>query len=394
VRVFVYAQHLSGVGHYVRGHEIARALAEAHDVALLEGGFEVPRSASGPRVRRIRVPGVRHGAQGLEPTDEGRRLASVLEERRRALSAATTTLAPDAVVIEHYPFSKWELETEILAVLDAARAANPAVLRVCAIRDVCRKTRHEAVADGAYVERVLARLSAHFDAVLVHADPAVTRLEEHFDAAHRIPVPVAYTGYVSERAVRAAGNAAPSATAGYVVASEGAGSGGDEFVFACVDAWRSLHVRRAVGDRSLVVFPGLLFPDASRERLRRETSGGPFVVREFSSDFLDCLVGADLSVGRAGYNTCTNVLETRKRAVLVPDPRMSDQRFRARRLADLGLATCLEPEHLSVERLAAEIEAALAEDPPEHAVDLDGARGTRRVLQELSRPTGARTTGR
>ena len=38
MRIVVHAQHLSGVGHHVRAVALARALATAHDVVLVDGG--------------------------------------------------------------------------------------------------------------------------------------------------------------------------------------------------------------------------------------------------------------------------------------------------------------------------------------------------------------------
>src|SRR4030095_7923839 len=96
----------------------------------------------------------------------------------------------------------------------------------------------------------------------------------------------------------------------------------------------------------------------------------------FTSDFLGWVERADLSISRAGYNTCTNLLETRTRALLLPDPRMSDQRLRAQRFAEHGLAEVVHEEEPSVELLAEAIEAALRREPPRHAFDLDGAQQT------------------
>ena len=97
-------------------------------------------------------------------------------------------------------------------------------------------------------------------------------------------------------------------------------------------------------------------------------------MRPFSGEFLHWLQRADVSVSRAGYNTSTNLLETRVRAVLVPDPRMSDQAFRARRLADCGVAEVVEEAAASPERLAEALCAAAARPRPQHDFDLDGAR--------------------
>jgi hypothetical protein len=47
VRIFCHAQHLSGVGHFVRMRAIARGLRPAHDVVLVHGGRPM-RAARSP----------------------------------------------------------------------------------------------------------------------------------------------------------------------------------------------------------------------------------------------------------------------------------------------------------------------------------------------------------
>jgi predicted glycosyltransferase len=96
------------------------------------------------------------------------------------------------------------------------------------------------------------------------------------------------------------------------------------------------------------------------------------------------MAAADLSISQAGYNACTNVLETRVRSILVPNPATLDQVIRAGRLAERGLARALDAESLDPERLAAAIVDALAAPAPVHQVDLDGARNTRRRIEEIA----------
>jgi predicted glycosyltransferase len=53
--IMLYSQALSGVGHYVRSFEIARALSQRHEVQLVDGGRRVPRAADN-EVRRLVLP--------------------------------------------------------------------------------------------------------------------------------------------------------------------------------------------------------------------------------------------------------------------------------------------------------------------------------------------------
>jgi predicted glycosyltransferase len=379
-RVLVYAQHLSGVGHYVRIREIARAVAEQHSCHFVQGGRNVPRPVDRGRLEFIELPPIRRGRQGLEPIDDSRSIGEVLHARAGALARAAAEIAPDVVIVEHYPFSKWALEPEIDAMLDAARGANAAAEFVCSARDIVRKTRHEGVPAEVYRQRVTSRLNERFDALYLHADRRFTRLEEHFDAASEIAIPISYTGFVSEKPQPGLEPAdrgeAAGADGGWVIVSCGGGSGSGAWVERVVEAWGRLVARGAHGGRRMRVFPGLFWSAEEVAVLQRRADDARCVVAAWSGDFFRWVQRAELSISRAGYNTCVNVLEARCRALLVPDPRMSDQPFRAQRFAEHGLAEVVASPEPSAAELADAIEAALRRERPQHAFDLDGARRT------------------
>ena len=70
-------------------------------------------------------------------------------------------------------------------------------------------------------------------------------------------------------------------------------------------------------------------------------------------------------------------------AVVAPDPTMSDQRARARRLASLGLVALVEGDPLHPDDVAAAIARAIALPRPRARVDLDGAASTCALLERL-----------
>jgi len=371
VRVLCHAQHLSGVGHFVRMHAIASGLAAGgHDVHLVDGGRPVPRADGGlcrlPLPRLERVGGRLAGRDGVDGE-------SVVAERARLLTDAVERIRPDVVVVDHFPFSKWELEPEIAAMAGAAHRHGARV--VCSLRDVVRQTAFEDVPPDVYASRVLELVGAHFDGVLVHADPSFVRLEEHFVRAADLPVSLRYTGFVGT--VPESPGDAP-AHEPYAVLSCG-GTAGTPFLRASIAGFR----RATAGDMRLLVFPdprtaaadGDVLGVAGDDRVR---------VCGFTSEFGSWLAGSAVSVSRGGYNTTVDLLRSRVPAVIVPDPRMSDQRARARRLAELGLAAVVEGDPPSSEAIAAAIENALAAPRPRHSLDLNGVATTRTLLERLA----------
>lgn len=232
-----------------------------------------------------------------------------------------------------------------------------------------------------YYEEVCPTLNAYFDAVLVHGDPKVTRLEDHFPWVEDLVVPVVYTGFVCERLVD---RTPPSETPDrYVLVSAGGGAEGYAIAAPCIEAWKRLHDEEAVGDRVMVIFAGAFIDDAHFEALQELCGDGPFYLERFTSGFLRWMHGAELSVSRAGYNTCMNLLETRTRAILVPSVAMDDQEYRAQRLRALDLADVVHPDRLSVGRMAEAISSRLSVPETEHNLALDGAEEMRRFVLSL-----------
>ncbi|MFN8027385.1 MAG: nucleotidyltransferase family protein [Acidimicrobiia bacterium] len=233
MRVVCHSQHLTGIGHHVRMHCIASALATGHEVHLVEGGRSVPRPRLAAEPERLVVPVLLRDDSGELVGAGGEPGAAVLAERRRVLADAVAVIRPDVVLIDHYPFSKWELTEEIGALTAAARAANPGTRVVCSLRDLVPQTRYEAVGRSAYDAEVLRRLRDDFDAVLVHAEPTWSGLGDTFPAAGEVEPPVRATGYVVEPALTPRPGELPDEP--YAVASAG-GLEATEFLGAVVAA--------------------------------------------------------------------------------------------------------------------------------------------------------------
>jgi len=380
LRILVYAQHLSGVGHYVRTYEIARALASHHQVHWVEGGRPVPHAPC-PRLRLVELPRIRRGPDGLiRGLDASQDTDSLMRLRAARLLEQVEAIRPRVFLIEYFPFSKWELSCELLPAIAAVRAQGGRVL--CSLRDVVRKTRFETAPDLAYAQRVTELLNRHFDALLVHADPALTRLEEHFPAVADIRPPIHYTGLVSEKLSRAPATDTEIArlTDGrpFVLASAGGGAGGRHLITLAARTWRDPGV--AAG-RPLVICAGLGWSEQFLRELSQGSAPGRVLVLPFSGDFLHWLAAADLSISQCGYNTAANLLETGTPAIVCPNPNMSDQPFRAQRLAERGLVALLSPDG-GVEDLARAIDHALSQPRGGHQVDLDGALHTCEWISE------------
>lgn len=382
-RVLIYVQHLSGTGHFVRMFEIARELARDNDVHLVCGGRDVPRRESPWPIRRIELPKICRGVTGLTPVESGQDIMVVMRNRRDRLSAAVNEIQPEHLLIEHFPFSKWDLYDEISSLIAEARAANPAVRIHCSLRDISPATRFDPQ-DGLHENKIGRTLHDHFDSLLVHADPQVVRLEDHAPWASTLELPVEYTGYVSEKPDPHRENVfdAPTATSlsdPLAVVSVG-GKDGTALLNCCVEAWGLVERDDAFRNGTMVLFCPLFGVDRSLQTLEATARGHRVRVEAFTEHYLQWLQRAAISISQAGYNTCVNLLETQTRAILVPNPAMSDQDARARRFDELGLAAAIDPRELNVDLLASMMRRQIHAPRPISAIDLRGAQRTAELL--------------
>jgi predicted glycosyltransferase len=101
------------------------------------------------------------------------------------------------------------------------------------------------------------------------------------------------------------------------------------------------------------------------------------MVREFSDDVMALIDAADIVVAMGGYNTVCEIMSLRKRAILVPRIRpVQEQWIRAKRLALLGLATVIHPDHLTplalIRAVYEELERKNVHPGTLYRLDMDG----------------------
>ncbi len=380
MKIAVYCQYVMGVGHLFRMLEICRAL-DGHDVLLLTGGPPVD-AAIPEHVRHLPMTGLKMDAdfRYLLPMEEGADVEKIKAERQRMLLDTFSSEKPDVALIELYPFGRKAFRFELDPLLEMIHAPGPMRCRtVCSLRDILVEKKDLS----GFEKRVIKILGRYFDALLVHGDPRVIRLEATFTRVPDIPVPLVYTGYVAppvppgaREGVRSALGVSPRER--LVVASAGGGRIGRRLLETVVAAMD--RIDPALECR-LHLFTGPFLDEATFEKLRRR-AGERTRIERFTTDFLSYLAAADLSVSMGGYNTCMNILASRVPALVRPSPRDQEQRLRVERLARVDAMVQLGEDDLDPRRLAAKMEARLQRSsPPAMSIDMQGAAFTARWLE-------------
>lgn len=367
-RVLFYVQYLQGVGHLCRAANIARAIAKKGlTVDLVSGGMPVRElDVSGVQLHQLAPVKCRNGDFGDLIDEHGQDLRNGLKrQRRNALLSLFRLRRPAAIIIEAFPFGRRQMRFELLPLLEEARSASPKPRIICSVRDILHVTEKP---DRTQETNDLIR--EFFDDILVHGDPNFARFDETFGATSEIAGKVRYTGLVSDslRVVDVwQGN-----NVGEVVVSAGGGATQSERLLAAALEARPISAARDLPWR-LLAGPNL--PDEELTKLSANLKDGVMLERN-RADFSRLLAECSVSVSQAGYNTVVDILRCGCPAVLAPYSArgQTEQRFRARRMHEFGLAQLVEAEHLNGRSLADALDAALAaQSRPVAPFDLAGA---------------------
>ncbi|CUH98790.1 glycosyltransferase family protein [Leisingera aquaemixtae] len=374
MKVLIAVTHLLGTGHLSRALTLARAFSAArHRVQVASGGFPAPQlNAEGVEV--IQLPPLRSdGVDFTRLLDADGSLAgeAYLTRRKDALCAALHRLQPDVLITELYPFGRRSLRQEFLALLEAAAALPRRPVILSSIRDILAPPSKPEKAEKA--DAVIAR---HYDAVLVHSDPAATRLEASWPVSPMLAGRLRYTGYV---APPAAGPHPKLAGRGEVLVSAGGGSVGTPLYRAALEAARQMPDtpwRLLVGGS-----------DAGARIAEFAKAGSPALLEPARKDFRQMLSHAAASVSMCGYNTALDLLQAGTPAVLIPFDagNETEQGLRAASLAPLNGMEVVKTADLTPEALCAAVKAAM-QAPPRLAggFRFDGAARSVEIAAELA----------
>jgi predicted glycosyltransferase len=373
MRVAFHVQHLQGTGHLKRASVICKALAEAgHEVTCFSGGIPVAEFDFGS-AELVQLPPARAADLTYNSlVDEGANVVDGkwMNARRDFLIGAIERRCPQIIVTESFPFGRRLLQFELDPLLGWVEASSPRIRMAVSVREIL---------DGfpgpeGRMQAVIGRLERCYQRVMVHGDPRWARLEDTFPATSAIADMVRYTGYVADPAA----NAGTVSAHGEILVSTGGGIVGGKLADTAVaaakldqgSAWRILIGRN--------------LPEPEFAALSRR-AGANTIVERNRRDFLQLLAAARLSVSQAGYNTIAEVLATSTPAVVVPIsvPGQSEQARRAELLAKRGRAVVVGQDKLSPAALLRAIRQAMALPVTASSADLDGARRSVEILEEL-----------
>lgn len=389
-RVFVYVQHLLGIGHLKRAAAIAHAMAaDGLEVTLASGGMPVP-GLRFDGLKYVQLPPAMAADStfkvlldaNAKPINEAWK-----QDRREALLCAWREAAPHALVVELYPFGRRQMRFELVPLLEAAISASHRPVIVSSVRDILgggQKNR-------ARQDEMLALFERYFDQLLVHGDPKLIPFERTFRHAGKLADKLHYTGYVVDCAIPRSLDAGSGGSGkGEVIVSAGGGAVGRRLLDVAIRA-RSLS---RLADRTWRILVGVNADSAEFSYLADlagKLGAGRVVVEPARADFVELLENCAVSVSQGGYNTVMEILQARARAVVVPfaGGTETEQSLRADVLSECGLIETIDEYALDPESLAAAVDRAFSRPRGTiGCVDLDGARRAAALICDWTKAKG------
>jgi predicted glycosyltransferase len=383
-RFLLHFFHAGSLGHQQRTLTLARALRREEPratVVVVAGGVPLPPPSTDEGIAWVQLPALTtQPSPGfrVDPHALDLETAEVLALRRDMLLALADHLRPDVLITEMFPFGRPYLEPELRPLFERLGSGCRVV---ASMRDVLGHP--PGVWNPAVAGHVAALLEEHYDAVLVHGDPTLLRLEDSLDPAPAGLVErLVYTGYVG-RAPLASEPQAAGEGPRTVLVSAGGGQDGLPLLELALEAEVSLNADEAAWRVELVAGP--LLPEEAWSSLEERAARRPMISLQRTEPRLPQRMAAvEVCVSMAGYNSVVELLRARARAVLVPRAQPEpEQIMRARTLAERGWVSWLPPGGRTGSALADLIRARATAGRPRSELRVDGAEVSAQFLLGL-----------
>jgi predicted glycosyltransferase len=380
-RIAIYSQDGFGLGHLRRNSVIGQHLLEEmpkSKILLFADSPVAPFFALPEGMDHIKLPSIKKVRAGKwQPTHLHMRIADLQRIRAELLRNALKNYQPDLILVDHMPHGS---QGELLPSLKMLKQLFPRCSVVLGLRDILDAQdviRHVWEVEGAYEA-----LREYYGCILIYGTRDV------FDTAstYQISTPakgIHYCGYVANN----------QPTVKYVPQNSGkklvfvSAGGGADGAFLLRNYVRAVRLLGPRANFHTLMAVGASSPTRLREKLTAKAERLPIDIVNFVDNSLSVIAAADLVVCMGGYNTLSEVLHLKKKALVVPrSGPSSEQRMRSALFAGRGLIDALNPEEVTPENLAARLLADLARDDfPAHDENIDTTGGQRAAscLMEL-----------
>jgi len=390
-RLLTYSQDGFGLGHLRRNINIAcqvRKVSPSTTILVVADSPAAPFFTLPPGCDFVKIPTLVKVDTGIWRSDrltlDHRELLTV---RTRILKGIVESYQPDLMLVDHMPHG---IFGELGIPLRVLRRRRNRVRLLLGLRDIlgapadiCRQWRQEGAYEAA---------EQFYDGVCVYGCADLFDLAREYEFPSAISDKVSYCGYVSrEQALPPLDDASfarmfSRSNDQLVLVTGGGGADASFFMDKFIDAVRLMFPRVPF---DAVLSTGPFMHPEQYMLLRKKAKGLPIHVTRHGQDNIRMLRRADLIISMAGYNTISEILRYRKRAIVVPRSGPSaEQTIRTRLMGERGLFTVVQARELTAEGFAALIRRKLDEPRPDDRPGIPDMDGAANAAERLLAATG------
>ena len=366
-RILFYVQYLEGIGHVMRAKRIVeQLLRRGCRVALVLGGNPIPGfDVAGATIHQLPPVHVGQESYSVLLAEDGTPIDDAFKAARRDhLLAIYQAERPNIVITEAYPMGRWAMHFELEPLLAMADADTQRPLILTSLRDILQMPKSTEKSD-----KSMELFQRYYDAMIIHGDPNLVRIEESFPPLAGMIERAHSTGLVAP--VDRESVVQPATDKFDVLVSGGGGAIGYQVLAAAIAA----KPLSAQAEKRWLALAGPRMSVGDYERLAQQADANGVRLERYRDDLVGLMRDAQVSIQRAGYNTIADLLVARCPGVLVPDAGggQMEQPLRAEKLAALNCAVVVPEERLDPTALAAAIDRAVALPERSTEFNLDGA---------------------
>jgi len=396
-RIMYYTHNSIGLGHTFRALAVLTAMRKHRpDIDfLVVSGTSVPELFLRNRIEIVKLPSIKFhidentyflGARYLKNCS----VEEISDLRQKIIEETFNTFQPDVLIVEHNMLGqrgeiiplllkKWRQipQGETFALVHISRGVlkNPSLIEA-PFND--RRQRSESI----YVGDL-------YDFIYVMEDREVIDINRaYFGNRRSLKKKIQYMGKIT---VKTREELAPKEEIHRML-----NGSGHEIILACLGRKKSaLRIAdlllQALSDlelqnryRILFVIDPYLDPEV-RQRMIQKFSNGHVAFLDFQPNLVDIINASSLVVGRAGYNTLSEVLLTDSKAILIPEEHGHQEQETRLDKAQKENISVINEEDLTLQNFRGALDRMLRLEPVSLNCAFDKYRIAGRILEDLER---------
>jgi predicted glycosyltransferase len=388
IRVLIYSQDGFGLGHLRRNLNICLQIKKRRPQAsclIIADSPAAPFFKLPSNCDFIKIPTIVKVDTGIwRPDRLPMNYRELLAIRSEIIQNVALSFRPDLFLVDHMPHGALG---ELARPLQMIKRYCPHTKVILGLRDILGAP--EVISKQWQNEGAFEATEIYYDGICAYGCADVFDLTSEYQFPAAVAAKTKYCGYVCREGENAASNGSALAhffekekeNEPFILVTGGGGSDASYFMDKFIDAARLLSSRAGF---NAMISTGPFLHKEQYKLLRQKTRGLPVVVTRLGQDSIRFLKRADLVISMAGYNTISEIMHFRKKAIIIPRPGPSaEQTMRSHIMAERGLFSAVHPRDLTAETFAEFISQKLANRDGMNEAGIPDLKGASNTAERL-----------